>query len=87
MIFIAVTVFILYPFLRSLLVRLLPSLDPVLPGSSGGGGGGGGGGGPGPRFWGGGRPSDPPPPYTPRQPPPKTAPDSSNPWRPGFWTG
>ncbi|EFP93819.2 uncharacterized protein PGTG_19830, partial [Puccinia graminis f. sp. tritici CRL 75-36-700-3] len=60
LIIIGVTIFIIYPFLRSLLVRFLPTLDPVLPGSSSGGGGGGGGGGgwgggggPGPRFWGG----------------------------------
>lgn len=103
LIFFGVTVFILYPFLRSLLVLALPFLDNYLPGSSGGGPGGGGdgggggrgggggfwGGGPGGRgpFWGGGRPSDPPPPYTPRPAPPKSSSSSDQSWRPGFWTG
>ncbi|PLW08765.1 hypothetical protein PCANC_08104 [Puccinia coronata f. sp. avenae] len=73
--FIVVAIVILYPVLRLLLLHFFPSLDSFLPAPSGGGGGGGGG------------PADPPPPYTPQQPPYKSAPSSSEPWRPGFWTG
>jgi hypothetical protein len=75
MVLIVIAFLFAYPYIRSLLVRFLPWLDPILADPSSGGGGGGppGGGG------------APPPPYMPDQS--KSAPSTSRPWWSGFLSG